>query len=399
MYEGYRDGMRILHVTSSYLPHRSGVTIAIEGWVRALRAAGHHVSIWTVGTGDEDAGVFASPGFGAISDGFPLPLSIRAPKPVREQEWDVVHTHHPLLIGQGAVRFARSRGAILAATAHSDYLAYLDAYFPPFAWILQPLVRWRIRRIFDACDVIFAPSVSIERALESWGVAEKVVPATYPVDASALCRASRAEARRELDLPPDLPLALYAGRLAAEKRVLELLEEFRHTLTAAPDARLVIAGDGPIGARVRRAAQAFGDSVVLTGELSADRLGAWYSAADVFVSASLNEVGPLVSIEAGLCGTPTVARRAPGFEDRIEDGVTGLLVGRGAGELGQAVAHLLVNRDIARRLGDAARLSFAEHSPSASAKLMAEAYLSAERRWPQRTPGRRNRRRLEVGTD
>ena len=65
-------------------------------------------------------------------------------------------------------------------------------------------------------------------------------------------------------------------------------------------------------------------------------------------------------MEAAACGTPTVASRSPGLRDAVLDGRTGILVPHGdTAELADALAELLGNPGLRRRMGLAAR-TFAE---------------------------------------
>jgi glycosyltransferase involved in cell wall biosynthesis len=90
------------------------------------------------------------------------------------------------------------------------------------------------------------------------------------------------------------------------------------------------------------------------GPSAGGELGAWYSAADIHVSASASETGPLTVVEAMACGTPTIAFRGPGFEDRVIDGVNGLLPDRTPGALGAAMAAVLSDPSLRERLSQGA---------------------------------------------
>ncbi len=59
---------------------------------------------------------------------------------------------------------------------------------------------------------------------------------------------------------------------------------------------------------------------------------------------------------------PVVASRVGGIEDQIEDGKSALLTGpRDQVRFGKAVVELLLDRNEAMRLGDAARERVADH--------------------------------------
>lgn len=391
--------MRILHVTNTFLPVRNGVTVSVDGWVRALAQAGHDVAVWTVAReASARDGVFSSPGAVEIAAGFPLPLTTVPPKEVRAARWDVIHAHHPVLLGPAARQLVRAGGAVFAATVHSDYVAYVDAYAPAIAIIARPVVRLRMKRFFDSADVVFVPSPGIAAAVGSWGVETPLTPTSYPVDRAAFGRCSRAEARTRLGIGASTPLALYAGRFAADKRVERLISEFERVLPDLPDAVLALAGEGPHLARVRERASRLSGSVMFTGELEPERLGLWYAAADVFVSASPNEVGPLALIEAGLCGTAAIGLDVPGLRDRIIAERTGLLASETAGELGRRIAELLSDPHRAHAMGRAAAQHLAHHTPSEAAGSLVAAYQGAIERAPGRAPVR-SRRGYRPGTE
>jgi 1,2-diacylglycerol 3-alpha-glucosyltransferase len=264
-----------------------------------------------------------------------------------------VHIHHPVVLGRIALRESRRRGVPVVATAHSDYLHYLESYaWRPSRPAFYAYGRSVMRSTFNACETVMAPSQSITRKLESWGVASRIVAVDYAVDPHGLPSVACGEARHRLGLDGG-PLAFYAGRLAPEKRLAELIAEFRRVHDAVPQARLAIAGDGPSRPRLHEmiVAQGLAGAVLPLGPLGHSELGLWYSAANLYVSASSNEVGPLTAIEAQLCGTPVVAYRAPGFEDRVETGRTGLLAENRPGELAAAMIGLLEDPVRAERMG------------------------------------------------
>lgn len=368
-------------VANTYLPVRNGVTVSMAGWTHGLRELGHDVDVWTIATTDPRlAGVHAVPGFGEMAAGFPYPATLRAPAAVRERRYDVVHAHHPTVLGPPAAHFARRTGAAFVATAHSDYLGYIDDYAP--ASLHGPLSAVGVsmmRRFFDRCDLVLAPSSAIAATLGGWGCSAPVERCVYPVDARQLAPVPREQARAVLRVGSDTPLALYAGRVAAEKGLDELVAEFQAARDRAPGALLAIAGDGPRREHLRAVVERLGLSATVRflGALEPVELGLWYAAADVHVSASPAEVGPLTVVEAAACATPSVGYRVSGFEDRIIDGVTGLLVERRTGALAVAMAALLSDRTRAAGMGRAAQEAAADNTPTAAAATLASSYQVA----------------------
>lgn len=371
--------MRILMVSNTYLPAINGVTVTMGAWVDALRGAGHDVAVWTVAGRDPGLeGVYATRGFGTLVAGFPYPTTFRPPTEVRTFNAEVVHVHHPVLLGRAAIGWARRHRIPVVATAHSDYLHYLDFYgWRPGRRIAGAVGRRLMRDAFDHCDAALAPSTAIARRLADWGVSAPIVPTDYAVDPERLGCVERAEARMRLGLSREMPLAFYAGRLAVEKGLEILLAEWEHVLDSVPDAVLALAGGGPLESRLheRLVARGLTERVRLLGELHGHGLGLWYAAADCFVSASVDEVGPMTAIEALLCATPVVAYAGPGYEDRVVPGESGLLAESKAGALAEALSALLGDRERAAKMGVRGQAaSIARYEPATVAAMLERTY-------------------------
>jgi glycosyltransferase involved in cell wall biosynthesis len=148
-----------------------------------------------------------------------------------------------------------------------------------------------------------------------------------------------------VDLPAEVgpeaepPEVLYAGRLSAEKGVLELVE-------AARGLPLVVAGDGPLRFRVPGA----------RGFVPHDELQSLYARAAVVACPSRREGFGVACLEAMAHGRPVVATGVGGLRDLVVDGETGLVVPpRDPAALREALERLLGDPGLRRRLGAAGR--------------------------------------------
>jgi sugar transferase (PEP-CTERM/EpsH1 system associated) len=165
-----------------------------------------------------------------------------------------------------------------------------------------------------------------------------------------------ADQRAALGLPPQGPLIGAVGRLATQKDYPTLLEAFAATLATVPEARLVIAGGGPLRAELEARAAALGlaDRVSFLGP-RAD-MPALYQALDVFVSTSRWEGLSNVLLEAMATGLPAVATRVEGVARVITEEQDGLIVAPGdRAATSAALVRVLREPGLAARLGAAAR--------------------------------------------
>lgn len=357
--------MRVLMVTNTYAPARNGVAAVVRMLRRELSARGHHVEVLTGRlTGREpDEGVHETVTIPGFAPEYPLPVPLLGvPPSLRGRRFDVVHVHHPVLLGPVGLRFAEECGAKTAFTAHSVYTDYLDSYYRGLFRGMKPGVARRTAAFLSRFGIVFAPSSHAMRTMREWGVMSRLVMLENAGDVVPLPRDA---ARRRLGMAEGSLVALDVGRLAPEKRHDVTLREFAAALTLVPRAELVIVGDGPQRGRLLRLAREFGvaDRARILGCVDREELTAWYSAADVLVAGSLSETGPLTVVEAMTCGVPAVAYRAPGFEDRVATGDNGILVEPRVGELAAALVSVLGNAQVRAKLAAGARHHASAYAP------------------------------------
>lgn len=187
------------------------------------------------------------------------------------------------------------------------------------------------------------------------------------------------------------PVVAYAGRLSREKGIETLLEAFGRASRACPEARLLIAGTGPIEGALRARAAPFGDAVRFLGHLPRQDMEAAFGAAWAQAVPSLwHEPFGNVATEAMMRGTAVVASDVGGQSDIVREGRTGYLVPPGdAGALAGRLVRILSDRALAEALGaEGRRVAFAEHSREASLDRLIAAYAETMRRFDAaRAPG------------
>jgi glycosyltransferase involved in cell wall biosynthesis len=359
--------VRIALFTNNYLPFCGGVTISVETLRRGLEASGHEA--WVFGprlTGAEDASVkvvrYPSLPVATYPEfALAVPYSRRIERLVSALAFDVIHAHHPFLLGPAARRLARRIRRPLIFTYHTRYEKY--AHYVPLPLRLVQAAALRISAGFAAkADAVLAPSAVIRDELHARGVRTPIAVVPTGVDLERFRPGDREAARRSLGVGQGEPLVLYVGRLDREKSVDRVLGAFERVASTIPAARLVLVGQGTEAERLRRTAASLpvAERIRFLGLRPHDSLAECYQAADVFLFASETETQGLVLAEAAACGLPAVAVDAPGCDEVVRDGDTGILTKGNSAALAEAVIGLLLDPERRRAMARRAR-EVAEH--------------------------------------
>ncbi|WP_338823739.1 Glycogen synthase [Moorella humiferrea] len=127
---------------------------------------------------------------------------------------------------------------------------------------------------------------------------------------------------------PHEKIIFFVGRLVIEKGVQVLLEAMPRILSFCPEAKLVVAGQGPMEGQLQNRARELGIShkVYFAGYIDDHTRNQLYRAARVAVFPSLYEPFGIVALEAMAAGTPVVASETGGLAEIITHGVDGMLV-------------------------------------------------------------------------
>jgi glycosyltransferase involved in cell wall biosynthesis len=152
------------------------------------------------------------------------------------------------------------------------------------------------------------------------------------------------------------PTIVNVGSLQPVKGQADLIRAFRYVVDRVPEARLIIAGDGPLRADLGTLAAQLrlADRVTLLGDVRHEALPDVYRAAALFVQASLHEAQGMAALEAAACGLPIVGTPTGALADLAPDAA----VASPAGDpirLAQAIVAALGDPARLRAMGQAAR--------------------------------------------
>ncbi len=205
-----------------------------------------------------------------------------------------------------------------------------------------------------------APSRHCARSWERLGPSPEVEVVHHGIDVKTFHPSVSGErVRAELGLDPGDRVVLFVGRMVADMGLHTVLRAIPALAELHPCARFVVAGaPGALTAEARRLEAALPGRVFVRENVPLDVLPAFYAAADVVAAPTLGDraCGSLAAAEAMATGKPVVATRVGGVPEFVRDGETGILVAPDdPAACGAALAALLGDPELARRMGEAGR--------------------------------------------
>ena len=266
---------------------------------------------------------------------------------MRAEKPDIVHTHTAKagVLGRLAAIVAR-----VPVRVHTFHGHVLHGYFSPRVTKAIVFIERLLARRTTALAAV-GSQVRDDLLAAKIGRPDqyRVVPPGVSIEASL----NKTEARNQLGLPVDAPIALFVGRLTQIKRPDRLIEAFRTVLSEQPRAILAIAGEGDLLDETKDLAHDLGDSVRFLGWKS--DLSRAYPAADVVALTSDNEGMPVTLIEASMLGIPCVTTDVGSAREVVINERTGFVTSKQPRDIAAAVNRVLGDDELASKLGAQAK--------------------------------------------
>ncbi|MCB2184202.1 MAG: glycosyltransferase [Desulfobulbaceae bacterium] len=345
--------MKICMFTNTYLPHVGGVARSVSAFVQDLRDNGHDVMVVAPTFPEVEAGADTKHGIyrvPALQNFNGSDFSVRLPMPYVLADTldafgpDLVHSHHPFLLGDTALRYARSRQLPIVFTHHTLYENYTH-YVPLDSEAMKLFVINLATEYANLCRAVIAPSDSVGKILRQRGVQTQVTVVPTGVDVDFFKNGNRTRCRSRHGIDPDAVVIGHVGRLAEEKNLPFLAHAVSRVLHQSDRTQTLIVGNGDAVTDITNIFKQAGvsDKVHMTGTLEGQDLADAYQAMDLFVFASQSETQGLVLAEAMAAGLPVVALDASGVREVLVSERNGIKLDSNAApaDFAEAVADLI----------------------------------------------------------
>jgi len=352
--------LRVGMVCPYSLSFPGGVQGQVMGIARSLRSLGVQVQVLAPCDGPPPEAWVTPLGAsvptaanGSIAPIAPDPAAaVRTIRALRQEHFDVVHIHEPLVPGPSLTALMAGDGRLVGTFHRAGEIAWYRVVRRP--------ARWAVRRLSVRCAV---SEMAVKTARDALGGDYQLV--WNGVDAAA---AQRAE-----PWPTDGPTVFFVGRHEPRKGLGVLVEAVER---CGLQAQVWVAGEGP-ESRALRAATAGDGRFVWLGTISEEEKLRRLRGADVLVAPSLHgESFGVVLLEGMAADAVVVASDIPGYRCVARPGTDALLVPPGdAAALGRALQRALAGGPDIEAMKEAARQRACEHSLEALGRRYLELYL------------------------
>jgi len=324
--------MNILLMTNTYKPLVGGLEKSVTCFAKEFRAAGHRVIIVApefpdMLTEEDVIRVPAMQHFHGTDFSIELPFKETFMDALGDFTPHIVHSQHPFLIGDTALRVASKYNVPLVFTHHCLYEENVH-YMPGNEEALKRFMIELSTGYANLADQVFAPSESVMLMLKERGVTTPIEVIPTGIYTAEFEQGDGKTLLQHLNIPEGSMVIGHVGRLAPEKNLEFVTRAVAQFLKGNPKVHFLVGGTGPSEEAIKGIMIQEGviDRLHLVGMLKGQDLVNAYQAMNVFVFSSHSETQGLVVTEAMAAGIPVVALDAPGVREVVKDTVNGRLL-------------------------------------------------------------------------
>jgi glycosyltransferase involved in cell wall biosynthesis len=369
---------RIALVSNNWTPYSGGVVSSLRIQLDALQKAGYEPCLITLdflGNHEDPTCIKRIKTFGKFTyKANRMAIPWRPTKQMialfREFKPDIVHVHHPFLLGASALRAARQLNIPIVFTYHSQYEAFAH-YIPLPVSIIRPIIRYLVKSFCKRVDGIIAPSSVIKKNIQNTGIKTPIVviaSALQPIFLHKTMPIKQQKKRFEL---------ICVSRFVQEKNIPFLLDLYaqlpfdRFTFT--------LAGYGYAFKTIKSYAyetlRLKSQDIVFIHKPVQSALAELYVQGDLFLFSAQHETQGIVFVEAMAGANPVVCLDGAGQRDIVEQGINGFIVDT-ADQMVEIVQKIAQDQKLYQELSEQAWKTAQRYTPDYMVAQLISFYCS-----------------------
>lgn len=326
--------MNILMMSNTFTPIVGGLEKSIQMFTAQFRKLGHKVMVVAPEFKNRPKKEYHVLRLPSIQQFNGTDFSVNLPIPgllsqlMDSFKPDLVHAHHPFLVGDLALRLCGQYKIPLVYTYHTMFDLYTYYRFSVVDEIMKRFLMELSLSYASLADHVIAPSESVRDFLRVHEVETPIDVVPAGVDIKYFAKGNAQSLRERLRIPRNAYVVGHLGRLSPEKNLEFLARSVALFLKKQQRAHFIMIGKGPSSKTLKKMFKEahVEERVHWAGVLHGKKLVDGYHAMDVFVFASQSETQGMVLIESMACGVPVVALDASGVREVVVNGKNGRLV-------------------------------------------------------------------------
>lgn len=352
-------------LNDSFPPQVDGVLNAVLNYAKHIERNGYGVMVVTPSHPDADDSEFSYPVHRYLSVNFSkmneyragIPFSPTIAKEAREQNIALLHTHCPIMSTFMARELRQILDAPIVLTYHTKFDVDIANIIKNKR--IQSLAKKAMTENISACDEVWVVSNGAGESLRALGYQGDyyVMPNGVDVPRGRVSDEAVASVTADYDLPTDIPVYLFVGRMMWYKGLRIILDGLSMLNSNGKDFRCVFVGDGDDRPKIMEYAQELNiaDKCIFTGMIrDREALRAWYTRADLFLFPSSYDTNGLVVREASASSLAAVLLKDSCAAEGVVDGRNGFLIDENGEALGNCLLSLYDDREKMKKVGECA---------------------------------------------
>ena len=292
-----------------------------------------------------------------FGEGYPVgwPFKEVFANDVIDMNLDILHSHCPIATSYFFRRINRKKRIPTVLTYHTKYEYDYEARLK-FNPALKARAYGMTLNNIKAADEVWITSEGTSKSLRNMGYEGDyiVMPNGCDLPKAVISENERMSIRRKHNIPEDVPILLFVGRLMWYKNIQMILDACKLLKNDGIDFRMIMLGIGPDEGAIKKYTRklALDDRVIFTGQIKNRKdIQIYYGAADLLVFPSTFDTNGLVVREAAACATPSILVEGSCASEGIIDAETGFLCLETPHSLYRKISNIIDNKDLLSRVG------------------------------------------------
>ncbi|MGN1202015.1 MAG: glycosyltransferase, partial [Eubacterium sp.] len=275
-----------------------------------------------------------------------------------DMDFDILHSHAPLATSYYFRRVVEKKKIPVVLTYHTKYEYDIDRRVPTKP--AKDFAYHFLLNNINASDEVWVTSNGTSDSLRKLGYQGDYIVMPNGCDLPAVnpCENEIAALKHKLNVPQNIPVFLYSGRMIWYKNINLILDACAKLKRDGKEFKLIMLGFGADEIAIKRYIHKAGlrNNIIWTGQiLDRQKIQEYYIVSDILLFPSVFDTNGLVVREAAACATPSLLVRDSCAAEGVVDCETGFLCMESAHSIASNLSKIMDNKQLIKNVGQNAQ--------------------------------------------